>query len=145
MKITTLVALVNIAIWISVAVAIIFAIATLHTAKPLWAFLIPAFSMLTFKKEGPEEDISQYDNKKQDTGRKTGHWIHYNENDDFTEGWSCSCCNHDITENPIFNNTRTGEPLNFVFCPYCGSQMNGVSEYIERSIDDEKNVRNDAK
>ena len=62
MKITTLVALVNIAIWISVAVAIIFAIATLHTAKPLWAFLIPAFSMLTFKKEGPEEDISQYDN-----------------------------------------------------------------------------------
>lgn len=50
-------------------------------------------------------------------------WIHSEETSDFKEHWTCSNCNHDIIENPIFKNKITGEPLNFEWCPYCGSKM----------------------
>lgn len=50
-------------------------------------------------------------------------WIHSKETPDFMEHWTCSHCNHDITENPKFKNRVTGESLNFEWCPYCGSKM----------------------
>ncbi len=116
MKITTLVALVNIAMWVSVAVAVIFAIVTLHTAKPLWAFLIPAFSMLTFQKEGSEGAVSQSDNKEQDDGLKEGHWIH--RNDDHNDWLECSECGYGDE-----GEVKFGEETDY--CPHCGAKMNG--------------------
>ncbi len=55
MKITTLACLTNIAMWVGVSVAVVFAIITLHTATPLWAFLIPACSTLTYKSGDKEK------------------------------------------------------------------------------------------
>lgn len=54
---------------------------------------------------------------------KEANWIHSKETPYFMEHWTCSNCNHDIIENPEFKNRITGEPLNFVYCPYCGSKM----------------------
>lgn len=51
-------------------------------------------------------------------------WIHSKETPNFMEHWTCSNCKHDIIENPVFKNRITGEPLNFEWCPYCGSKMN---------------------
>lgn len=54
-------------------------------------------------------------------------WIHCNpkvcEDSIFSEHWCCSECGKDITENPRFINKRTGEILDFYYCPYCGVEM----------------------
>ena len=65
--------------------------------------------------------LSHIDPVKQEV--KAGHWIHCPETERFLEHWSCSICGHDIIENPRYKNFITGERLDFVFCPFCGSQM----------------------
>ena len=54
---------------------------------------------------------------------KTGRWIYSKETARSKEQWTCSCCKHDIIENPKFKIWITGESLDFIFCPMCGAKM----------------------
>ena len=67
--------------------------------------------------EGDYEIIEEYKEPKK------GHWIYSKETARFKEHWTCSCCKHDIIENPKFKNWITGESLDFIFCPMCGAKM----------------------
>jgi NAD-dependent SIR2 family protein deacetylase len=51
-----------------------------------------------------------------------GYWIKTEETENYKKHWTCSKCNHDVTENPLFVNEETNETQDFKFCPICGDK-----------------------